>query len=44
MRWETREPGLTTLLAPARLADICEDLLIDGELELPAKLPSKPKH
>lgn len=40
----TREPSLPTLLAFARVADICVDVLIDDELDLPAKLPSKSHH
>jgi transcriptional regulator with XRE-family HTH domain len=40
----SREPSLPTLLAFARLAGICVDVLIDDGLDLPKKLPSKPKH
>lgn len=40
----TREPSLPTLLAFARLAGVCVDVLIDDELDLPTKLPSKQKH
>ena len=39
-----REPSLMTLLQYARAAGVCVDLLIDDELNLPSKLPSKPKH
>lgn len=39
-----REPSLTTLLQYARAAGVCLDVLVDDELDLPAKLPSKPKH
>ena len=39
-----REPPLPTLLAYARLAGVCLDVLVDDELDLPAKLPAKPKH
>ncbi len=39
-----REPSLPLLLRYARMAGVCVDVLIDDELELPAKLPSKPKH
>jgi transcriptional regulator with XRE-family HTH domain len=39
-----REPSLPLLLKYARLAGVCVDVLIDDELDLPAKLPSKPKH
>jgi transcriptional regulator with XRE-family HTH domain len=38
------EPPLPILLRYARLAGICVEILIDDELELPAKLPAKPKH
>jgi DNA-binding transcriptional regulator YiaG len=38
------EPPLHALLAYARAAGVCVDVLIDDELDLPAKLPSKPKH
>ena len=38
------EPPLPVLLAYARLAGVCLDVLVDDELELPAKLPAKPKH
>jgi transcriptional regulator with XRE-family HTH domain len=40
----TREPPLPVLLKYARLAGLCLDELVDDDLELPAKLPSKPKH
>ena len=40
----TREPSLPTLLLFARVAGVCVDVLIDDELDLPAKLPNKPKH
>ena len=45
-RYETgsHEPPLRILLAYARLASVCPELLIDDELDLPAKLPAKPKH
>ena len=39
-----REPPLPVLLRYARLAGVCLDVLVDDELELPAKLPAKPKH
>jgi transcriptional regulator with XRE-family HTH domain len=39
-----REPSLTTLLQYARAAGVCADVLIDDEQDLPAKIPSKPKH
>jgi len=38
------EPPLPILLGYARLAGICTDVLIDDDLDLPEKLPSKPKH
>lgn len=38
------EPPLPVLLLYARLAGISTDVLIDDELDLPAKLPAKPKH
>lgn len=39
-----REPPLPVLLRYARLAGVCLDLLVDDELNLPAKLPARPKH
>jgi transcriptional regulator with XRE-family HTH domain len=39
-----REPPLPVLLRYARLAGVCLDRLVDDELDLPAKLPAKPKH
>ena len=39
-----REPPLPVLLRYARLAGVCLDTLVDDELDLPAKLPAKPKH
>ncbi|MBD0369775.1 MAG: helix-turn-helix transcriptional regulator [Pyrinomonadaceae bacterium] len=39
-----REPSLPLLLRYARLAGVCVDILIDDELELPAKLPTTPTH
>jgi transcriptional regulator with XRE-family HTH domain len=39
-----REPSLIILLQYARVAGVCVDVLIDDELDLPAKLPAKPKH
>lgn len=38
------EPPLAVLLEYARAAGVCMDVLINDELNLPAKLPSKPKH
>lgn len=40
----TSEPSLLTVLEYARVAGICTDVLLDDDLDLPAKLPSKPKH
>ena len=37
------EPPLPILLKYARLVGISTDVLIDDELDLPAKLPAKPK-
>lgn len=39
-----REPPLRILLRYARAANVSTDVLIDDELDLPAKLPSKSKH
>jgi transcriptional regulator with XRE-family HTH domain len=38
------EPSLIILLRYARLAKVSTDVLIDDEMDLPAKLPGKPKH
>ena len=38
------EPPLPVLLRYARVAGICVEVLIDDEMDLPAKLPAKPKH
>ena len=38
-----REPPLTVLLQYARLVGISTDVLIDDELDLPAKLPARRK-
>jgi len=40
----TREPPLRILLEYARVANVSTDVLIDDELDLPARLPSKSKH
>jgi transcriptional regulator with XRE-family HTH domain len=40
----TNEPPLPILLRYARAANVSTDVLIDDELDLPAKLPAKPKH
>jgi len=39
-----REPPLPILLKYAEAAGICLDVLANDELDLPARLPSKPKH
>jgi transcriptional regulator with XRE-family HTH domain len=39
----TSEPPLPVLLKYARLVGISTDVLIDDELDLPNKLPAKPK-
>ncbi len=39
-----REPTLLVLLQYARVAGVCVDVLIDDELDLPARLPGAPKH
>ena len=39
-----REPSVIVMLHYARVAGICLDVLVDDALDLPAKLPSKPKH
>lgn len=40
----TREPPYIVLLRYARAVGISTDVLIDDELDLPAKLPAKMKH
>lgn len=40
----TIEPPLPVILEYARAAGICSDVLLDDDLDLPAKLPAKPKH
>jgi hypothetical protein len=39
-----REPPLPILLRYGRIAGVCVDVLIDDDLDLPAKLPAKAKH
>ncbi|HEX7314870.1 MAG TPA: helix-turn-helix transcriptional regulator [Pyrinomonadaceae bacterium] len=39
-----REPSLLILLQYARAANVYVEVLIDDELDLPAKLPSAKKH
>ncbi|HVF50483.1 MAG TPA: helix-turn-helix transcriptional regulator [Pyrinomonadaceae bacterium] len=38
------EPPLAVLLRYARVAGICVEVLIDDELDLPARLPVRPGH
>jgi transcriptional regulator with XRE-family HTH domain len=40
----TSEPPLPVILDYARMANVWVDVLIDDELDLPAKLPSAKKH
>jgi transcriptional regulator with XRE-family HTH domain len=40
----TGEPPLPVLLQYARVAGVYVDVLIDDEVDLPAKLPAKAKH
>jgi hypothetical protein len=39
-----RAPSLLSVLAYARLIGVCSDVLLDDEVDLPEKLPNKPKH
>jgi transcriptional regulator with XRE-family HTH domain len=39
-----REPSLPLLLRYARVAGVCVDVIIDDDLDLPKKLPSKERH
>lgn len=39
-----REPPLIVLLKYAEAAGVCLDVLANDKLDLPNKLPSKPKH
>jgi transcriptional regulator with XRE-family HTH domain len=39
-----REPPLFVLLAYAREAGVCLDVIVDDEVELPKKLPATPVH
>lgn len=39
-----REPPLPILLKYAEVAGVCLDVLANDKLNLPAKLPAKPKH
>ena len=38
------EPPLPIILQYARVANVSTDVLIDDEIDLPAKLPAKPRH
>jgi transcriptional regulator with XRE-family HTH domain len=39
-----REPPLPILLKYAEAAGVCLDVLANDDLDLPAKLPARPKH
>ena len=39
-----REPPLPVLLRYAEAAGVCLDVLANDDLDLPAKLPARPKH
>jgi DNA-binding XRE family transcriptional regulator len=39
-----REPSLLTLLRYAKLAGVSMEVLVDDEIDLPRRLPGKPKH
>lgn len=39
-----REPSLLVLLKYAEVAGVCLDVLANDSLDLPAKLPARPKH
>jgi len=39
-----REPPLPILLKYAEAAGVCLDVLANDELDLPVKIPSKPRH
>jgi transcriptional regulator with XRE-family HTH domain len=39
-----REPSVLAMLQYARAAGICLDVLVDDDLDLPEKLPARPKH
>lgn len=39
-----REPSYLVLLEYGKVAGVCCDYLINDMLDLPAKIPSKPKH
>ncbi len=39
-----REPSLLIMLRYAEVAGVCLDVLANDDLDLPARLPAKPKH
>lgn len=39
-----REPPLLVLLEYARVAGVCMDVLVDDSLDLPERLPARPRH
>jgi hypothetical protein len=39
-----REPSLITIAKYADVAGVCSDILIRDDLDLPSKLPNKPRH
>ena len=39
-----RAPSLLGVLAYAKAVGVCTDVLLDDELDLPEKLPTKPRH
>lgn len=39
-----RAPSLLGVLAYAKLIGVCTDVLLDDQMDLPEKLPSKAKH
>ncbi len=39
-----REPPLPILLKDAQAAGVCLDVLANDDLDLPSKLPARPKH
>lgn len=41
---DVREPSLLTILRYAQVAEVCVDVLINDDLNLPKNLPSLPRH
>lgn len=39
-----REPPLKILLLYARAANVCMEVIVDDDLDLPAKLPARARH